>query len=403
MSTIRCLHTCCPTTICSWPRHLSLLQGVCHRDLKPENILLDDEDNVKITDFGLSKIVQFSEENGEGDGNHLVYTRCGTPRYMAPELLRRARDGYCGFKADIWSLGIILFAMLSGYLPFNGKNDDDLYNTVTTRDVYFPDFVPQDVRPLISQLLEKDPKKRIPLKQVREDPWFLIDYVEDDHVKDAKDKIKERCECGANNPSHNITSPRGEEMSPLSEVMVKKNTTDVNDSPTAPSSPVSSDGDEAPAATKERKKPAQLSVAVPSTNSSSALSPGGLKSPVVQRILSPTGAKDNTVAEDLINQHGLVNKVATVLTPRGKFMPSFLKGGDGSFRANREAAAGGDEDSIAPMTSEPSGAKRRHRLRVMTNSNARVSEASSKSRMRDNIAKVLSPRGGPGKQIPGGD
>lgn len=157
---------------------------------------------------------------------------------MAPELLRRAKDGYCGFKADIWSLGIILFAMLSGYLPFNGeclsknigkllffskfslslspkfdvrkfflravpiifcassgKNDDDLYNTVTTREIYFPEFVPTDVRPLITRLLDKDPKKRITLREVREDPWFVIDYVEDESVKEAKDKIKEKCEC----------------------------------------------------------------------------------------------------------------------------------------------------------------------------------------------------------------
>ncbi|KAL8153086.1 hypothetical protein V2J09_010846 [Rumex salicifolius] len=83
-------------------------KGVCHRDLKLENLMLDDSgDNIKVIDFGLSALTH---------RNHLLYTLCGAPAYVAPQVLKR--EGYDGFKADIWSCGVILFTLLSGHLPF---------------------------------------------------------------------------------------------------------------------------------------------------------------------------------------------------------------------------------------------------------------------------------------------
>ncbi|KAK9902575.1 hypothetical protein M0R45_001510 [Rubus argutus] len=89
-------------------------QGVFHRDLKLENILLDSTGNIKICDFGFSALPQHFRSDG------LLHTACGTPNYVAPEIL--ANKGYDGAAADIWSCGVILFAILSGYLPFLDRN-----------------------------------------------------------------------------------------------------------------------------------------------------------------------------------------------------------------------------------------------------------------------------------------
>jgi 5'-AMP-activated protein kinase catalytic alpha subunit len=81
--------------------------GICHRDLKPENLLMDDYNNIKIVDFGLSNMYKDGE---------LLKTACGSPCYAPPEMV--AGKKYIGLSADIWSCGVILFAMVCGYLPF---------------------------------------------------------------------------------------------------------------------------------------------------------------------------------------------------------------------------------------------------------------------------------------------
>jgi len=89
---------------------------VAHRDLKPENILLDNRFNIKLIDFGLSNIYS---------RNELLHTACGSPCYAAPEML--SGKPYDGLKADIWSVGVILYAMCFGYLPFDSPNTKELY------------------------------------------------------------------------------------------------------------------------------------------------------------------------------------------------------------------------------------------------------------------------------------
>ncbi|CAN1811968.1 CBL-interacting serine/threonine-protein kinase 6 [Linum perenne] len=94
-------------------------RGVYHRDLKPENLLLDEEGNLKVTDFGLSAFSEHLKQDG------LLHTTCGTPAYVAPEVIKK--KGYNGAKADLWSCGVILYVLLAGFLPFQDDNLVTMY------------------------------------------------------------------------------------------------------------------------------------------------------------------------------------------------------------------------------------------------------------------------------------
>jgi serine/threonine protein kinase len=120
-------------------------RGVSHRDLKPENLLLDDNEDLKVSDFGLSALPEQLWNDG------LLHTQCGTPAYVAPEVLRK--KGYDGAKADIWSCGVILFVLLAGYLPFQADNLMKMYRKVFKAEFEFPQWFSADTKQLISQLL----------------------------------------------------------------------------------------------------------------------------------------------------------------------------------------------------------------------------------------------------------
>lgn len=139
-------------------------RGVYHRDLKPENLLLDEEGNLKVSDFGLSAL----PENLHNDG--LLHTQCGTPAYVAPEVLRR--KGYDGAKADIWSCGIILYVLLAGFLPFQDENIMKMYRKVSMAEFNFPPWFSHESKRFISKLLVADPDKRITISSIMRVPWF---------------------------------------------------------------------------------------------------------------------------------------------------------------------------------------------------------------------------------------
>jgi 5'-AMP-activated protein kinase catalytic alpha subunit len=137
---------------------------VCHRDLKPENLLLDENGNLKVSDFGLSALAETKHQDG------LLHTTCGTPAYVAPEVIHR--KGYDGTKADIWSCGVILYVLLAGYLPFRDPNLIEMYRKIGKADFKFPNWFASDVRRLLSKILDPNPKSRISITKIMESSWF---------------------------------------------------------------------------------------------------------------------------------------------------------------------------------------------------------------------------------------
>ncbi|GMF77757.1 unnamed protein product [[Candida] boidinii] len=144
-------------------------KGIVHRDLKLENLLLDKHKNIIITDFGFVNSFH---------GNDFMKTSCGSPCYAAPELVVSS-EPYEGRKVDVWSCGVILYAMLAGYLPFDddpqnpdGDNIARLYHYITHTPLTFPEYIQPTPRDLLRKIIVSNPRKRIDLKQVRSHPWL---------------------------------------------------------------------------------------------------------------------------------------------------------------------------------------------------------------------------------------
>ncbi|ETO31703.1 hypothetical protein RFI_05416 [Reticulomyxa filosa] len=167
---------------------------VIHRDLKVENILLDSKENIKIADFGLSNTVHFGEK---------ISTSCGTPSYIAPEVVRFQTHFYncfccllhffvlcCFFNfhikkirreeeqtpaCDIWSLGVILYVMICGFLPFESDNLNHLYKKILEAQYTLPDYISDEAKLLIKRMLTLDPAKRINISEIRTHPWTTME------------------------------------------------------------------------------------------------------------------------------------------------------------------------------------------------------------------------------------
>ncbi|KAK6257134.1 hypothetical protein QUC31_000593 [Theobroma cacao] len=142
-------------------------KGVYHRDLKPENLLLDSQGNLKISDFGLSALPE--------QGVSLLRTTCGTPNYVAPEVL--SHKGYDGAVADVWSCGVILYVLMAGYLPFDELDLTTLYSKIERAEFSCPSWFPVGAKSLIHRILDPNPQTRITIEQIRSDEWFKKGFV----------------------------------------------------------------------------------------------------------------------------------------------------------------------------------------------------------------------------------
>ncbi|KAK7328565.1 hypothetical protein VNO77_22676 [Canavalia gladiata] len=144
-------------------------KGVFHRDLKLENVLVDAKGNIKITDFNLCALPQHFRADG------LLHTTCGSPNYVAPEIL--ANRGYDGATSDIWSCGVILYVILTGYLPFDDRNLAVLYQKIFKGEVQIPRWLSPGAQNIIKRMLDPNPKTRITMDMIKEDEWFKEGYV----------------------------------------------------------------------------------------------------------------------------------------------------------------------------------------------------------------------------------
>ncbi|KAJ8252673.1 hypothetical protein COCON_G00219850 [Conger conger] len=136
--------------------------SICHRDLKPENLLLDEKNNIRIADFGMASLQV---------GDSLLETSCGSPHYACPEVIRGEK--YDGRKADVWSCGVILFALLVGALPFDDDNLRNLLEKVKLGVFHMPHFIPPDCQNLLQGMIEVDATKRLTLEQIQKHTWYI--------------------------------------------------------------------------------------------------------------------------------------------------------------------------------------------------------------------------------------
>lgn len=161
-------------------------KGYAHRDLKPENLLLDEEQNIKLIDFGLCA-------KPKGGVQDQLDTCCGSPAYAAPELI--SGDEYVGSKIDVWSLGILLYALLCGFLPFDDENLTKLYRKIQKGRYICPPWLSEDSRTIIAEMLQVDPNKRINIEDLLCHPWMIRDFNSsvEPHSLSEEENLDQKC------------------------------------------------------------------------------------------------------------------------------------------------------------------------------------------------------------------
>ena len=146
-----------------------------HRDIKLDNILMDENEGIKICDFGVSRLIT---------KNQSIQEQCGTPAYLAPEII--ADKGYRGYYVDLWSLGVLLYAMLQGTVPFKAKSLEALHTLILSGKLDYPQAISEQARHLIQSMLKVEPGERISIPSILKHPWLcnedeLADEDCDDH------------------------------------------------------------------------------------------------------------------------------------------------------------------------------------------------------------------------------
>ena len=172
-------------------------KNIVHRDLKPENLLLCEGNILKIIDFGLSNFY---------NGNYLS-TPCGSPCYASPEMV--SGNKYNGFNIDIWAIGIILFAMLCGYLPFEDDDNDILFQKILECKLHYPSHLSPLAKDIMKKILVTNPEKRIKIPQIKKHKFYLMGkklynkkFNINEEVNDVEDSNDFEEEKINNNKSH---------------------------------------------------------------------------------------------------------------------------------------------------------------------------------------------------------
>ncbi|CAN8253171.1 unnamed protein product [Cochlearia groenlandica] len=168
---------------------------VYHRDIKPENLLLDENENLKVSDFGLSALADCKRQDG------LLHTTCGTPAYVAPEVINR--KGYDGIKADIWSCGVVLFVLLAGYLPFHDSNLIEMYRKIGKAEFKTPTGFAPEVCRLLRKMLDPNPETRITIAKIRESSWYRKGLHMKQRKMEKRVKVTNTIDTGAAGTSEN--------------------------------------------------------------------------------------------------------------------------------------------------------------------------------------------------------
>ncbi|KIX99039.1 uncharacterized protein Z520_05500 [Fonsecaea multimorphosa CBS 102226] len=160
-----------PDHVCRyWFRDLILgieylhAQGVVHRDIKPDNCLVTEDDVLKVVDFGVSEMF-------EKDSEMLTAKSAGSPAFLPPELCIARHGDVSGRAADIWSMGVTLYCLKYGRIPFEKTGIFELYEAIKAEEPDLGDEKDEDFRDLMNRILEKDPQKRIKMPELREHPW----------------------------------------------------------------------------------------------------------------------------------------------------------------------------------------------------------------------------------------
>ncbi|KAK4190414.1 putative calcium/calmodulin-dependent protein kinase [Podospora australis] len=163
-------------------------QGVVHRDIKPDNLLLTDDDVLKIVDFGVSEMFEKAEDMRTAKS-------AGSPAFLPPELCIAKHGDVSGKAADIWSIGVSLYCLRYGRVPFEKYGVLDMYEAIRTETPHLPEDENPKFVDVMRKLLEKDPAKRITMAELRDHPWV---------TKDGKDPLlsaEENCSDPVDDPN----------------------------------------------------------------------------------------------------------------------------------------------------------------------------------------------------------
>mmetsp|Transcript_19019 Transcript_19019/g.56751 ORF Transcript_19019/g.56751 Transcript_19019/m.56751 type:complete len:430 (+) Transcript_19019:73-1362(+) len=221
-------------------------RGIVHRDLKPENLLLDSEGTLKISDFGLSALYDGEEGSTR---SQMLHTTCGTPNYVAPEVLQN--EGYVGRIADCWSIGVILYVLLAGFLPFDEATMSALFDKIKRAEFAYPAHFSDGVKVLIDSLLVADPQKRATLTDVQKDRWFLdqsLSTVATDQVVQPLMRKKSSLKTSKSTRVQSLTSSSSptQVVEALRKALVASGATLAEDAPPKPEETEDETDDEGP-------------------------------------------------------------------------------------------------------------------------------------------------------------